>query len=165
MWKQMRRKAVCFFVAAVCSGVCGWLFPAAGMWAEPVSGQEEVVSGQEEAAPMDTSWMDREVAVALDENNMDENGNTYILSSGTERTARMWKVHVKNGQDRKADIQIRVPDKVVKEGKVYVVTDIHVMLDNPGETIRADISFLCGKEVRDITWDSMPCASVCYPHE
>ncbi len=140
----------------MCIGVCG-LSTAAEIRAESVSAQAE-------SEPMDTSWMDEEVILELDENNMDENGCTYKLSSDTEGTAEMENIQMSRYQDSGTDSHIRVPDRVVKEGKEYVVTRISISPDEYNVKMRAGFCFYMGKEVRDIDWQGMPCASICYPH-
>lgn len=142
--------------AAACVGICGCFFFAAELHAAPFSGHEEI-------NPADTSWMDEEVVVELDENNMDENGFTYIIS-GPEREAKLEKIQFSRYQDRKTTIHLRIPDRVVKEGREYVVTNISIGLDKLNVSMKADFVFYMGREVRNVWWQSMPCASTCYPH-
>lgn len=143
--------------AAACVGICGCFFFAAELHAAPFSEHEEI-------NPADTSWMDEEVVVELDENNMDENGFTYDFPSYKEQEAKLQIIQFSRYQDRKTTIHLRIPDKVVKEGREYVVTEISIGLDKLNVTMKADFCFYMGREVRDVWWQSMPCAGTCYPH-
>ena len=89
----------------------------------------------------DTSWMDKEVVLELDENNMDENGCTYELSADTEGTAKLKEIRMSRYQDSETDIYIRVPDKVVREGKEYVVTCIYISPDDRYAKMKTKVRF------------------------
>lgn len=124
--KVWRRRLAAWLIVSLCAGLCP--APVAATAAEPETvAQEETKdieqSPEEAETEEDTAWEDEEVVVEVDENGKDEWGNYFWTSTtqvGFDIDAR------KLTKNKKGNYEVRVPDKVIKAGKEYTVTEYSV---------------------------------------
>ena len=126
MKKKVWRRLAAWLIVSLCAGLCP--APAAATAAEPETvAQEETKdieqSPEEVETEEDTAWEDEEVVVEVDENGKDEWGNYFWTSTtqvGFDIDAR------KLTKNEKGNYEVRVPDKVIKAGKEYTVTEYSI---------------------------------------
>lgn len=116
--KVWKRKLAAWLIVSLCAGICP--APTTAEAAEMVAQEESADVEQGTQTEEDTAWEDEEVVVELDENGRDEWGN-YCWTSTTQ-------VHFtvnaeKLTKNEKGNYVVRVPDKIIKSGKEYTVTE------------------------------------------
>lgn len=124
--KVWRRRLAAWLIVSLCVGVCPAPVAATAAETETVA-QEETKdikqSPEEVETGEDTAWEDEEVVVEVDENGKDEWGNYFWTSTTQARFSFDARKLTKN---KKGNYEVRVPDKVIKSGKEYTVTEYSV---------------------------------------
>lgn len=159
--ERMWRRTAVLLIVSLCLG----LFPARidSMAAEGshTAGQDEVL--QETAVYRENpDWETKEAVKELDENNRDSEGCEYVLNPESN-TAELEKIGADIPKDDRGDFVLRVPDRIIKDGKSYTVERLKAYRSQLAR-LTDKLRVYVGKGITRIDVDNYACFFAFYVH-